>query len=373
MPRICRLAASYSQRHHRALLLTASAASWLWFAAPAPAADAAWTYDVDVLVSDGSVPADFTDPHLKNPWGVAFNPFGFNWVANNHTGSSTLYDGKGQANSLVVSIPGVNGEEAGEPTGIVFSGGTDFVVTDGAKRGPARFIFAGEDGTITGWSPEVNLNEAVVAVDRSGQEAAYFGLAIGGSGTGHRLYATNFHSGRVEIFDGTFKRVFLPGAFVDPRLPAGYAPFGIQNVNGDIVVTFAKRLPGEDDEATGKGLGIVDVFDADGHFISRVAAFGELNAPWGIALAPRSFGKFGGALLIGNFGDGTIHAYDMRDGTFLGKLHRPSGRVLRIDGLWGMAFGNGLLDQPTDTLYFAAGVRDEKGGAYGAIREHAAD
>jgi uncharacterized protein (TIGR03118 family) len=144
-------------------------------------------------------------------------------------------------------------------------------------------------------------------------------------------------------------------------------------VGGDIVVTFAKRLPGEDDEATGKGLGIVDLFDADGRLISRVASFGELNAPWGVALAPRSFGHFGGALLIANFGDGTINAYDMRNGMFLGRLRGGDGKALRVDGLWGIAFGNGLLDQPTNTLFFAAGVKDEEGGAYGAIKAHDAD
>ena len=160
------------------------------------AGEASWAYDVDVLVSDGSVPADFTDPHLKNPWGVAFNPFGFDWVAHNHTGTSTLYDGRGKANTLVVTIPGVNGEEVGEPTGIVYSGGTDFVVSDGTREGPARFLFAGEDGTITGWAPDVNLNQAIVAVDRSEQQAVYMGLAIGGKGVGHRLYATNPRSRR---------------------------------------------------------------------------------------------------------------------------------------------------------------------------------
>jgi uncharacterized protein (TIGR03118 family) len=241
------------------------------------------------------------------------------------------------------------------------------------KQGPARFLFAGEDGTITGWSPEVNLNEAIVAVDNSAQHAVYMGIALGGNGAGHRLYAANFHSGHVEVYDGSFKRIFPPNAFNDPRLPAGYAPFGIQNVNGDIVVTFARRLPDEDDEMTGQGLGIVDLFDADGRMISRIASFGQLNAPWGIALAPASFGRFGGALLVGNFGDGTINAYDMHRGTFLGKLRRSDGRPVQIDGLWGIAFGNGLLSQPTNTLYFAAGVNDEEGGAYGAITAHAAD
>jgi len=359
--------------NYRICSLAIAAFGFLWLAPPSVAQDAGWAYDVDVLVSDGSVPANFTDPNLKNPWGLAFNPFAFDWVANNHTGTSTLYDGLGNAAPLVVKIPGVNGEEVGEPTGIVYSGGTDFVVTDGVKKGPARFMFAGENGTITGWSPDVNLNEAIVAINHSGQHAVYLGLAIGGNGAGHRLYAANFHSNRVEMYDGNFQRIFSSGAFVDPSVPAGYGPFGIQNVGGDIVVAFAKHAPGEDDEMAGKGLGIVDLFDADGRLISRVASFGELNAPWGIALAPRSFGRFGGALLIGNFGDGTINAYDMRSGTFLGKLRRPSGKAVRIDGLWGIAFGNGVLSQPTNTLYFAAGVKDENGGAYGAIKAHAAD
>jgi len=347
--------------------VAAAALALMWFAAPGHAAGA---YDVHMLVSDGSVPAKFTDHNLKNPWGITFNPQGFDWVANNHSGTSTLYDGNGVANSLIVSIPGVNGEEAGEPTGIVFSGGTDFVVNDGAKQGAARFIFAGEDGVITGWSPDVNLNQAIVAINRSGQGASYKGLAIGGNGTAHRIYATNFSSRSVEVFDGNFKRVSLPGAFVDPQVPAGYAPFGIQNVNGDIIVTYARRMHAADDETAGKGLGIVDLFDADGRFISRLASFGELNAPWGVALAPRSFGTFGGALLIGNFGDGTINAYDMRTGNFLGKLRRANGNAVKIEGLWGISFGNGLLNQPTNTLYFAAGVHDEAGGAYGSITVH---
>jgi len=357
----------------RGRIALAATSAFFWLATPSMAADAGWSYDVDVLVSDGSVPANFTDPHLKNPWGVAFNPFGYAWVANNHTGTSTLYDGRGKANPLVVTIPGVNGEEAGEPTGIVFSGGTDFVVSDGSKSGPARFLFAGENGTITGWAPDVNLTQAIVAVDRSAQHASYKGLAIGGNGVAHRLYAANFHSGRVEMFNDAFKRLVFADAFVDPRLPAGCAPFGIQDVGGDIVVTYAKRQPGGDDEMAGKGLGIVDVFDPDGRFISRIATGGELNAPWGVVLAPRSFGHFGGALLIGNFGDGTINAYDMSNGTFLGQLRGVDGKSVKIDGLWGLAFGNGLLNQPTNTLYFAAGVKDEEGGAYGAITMHAAD
>ena len=269
-----------------------AALSFLWLATPSVAADGQLGLRRRRARLGWQRAGELHRPAPQESLGYRIQPFGFDWVANNHTGTSTLYDGRGKANPLVVTIPGVNGEEAGEPTGIVFSGGTDFVVSDGTKNGPARFLFAGENGTITGWAPDVNLNQAIVAVDRSAQHAVYTGLAIGGNGIAHRLYAANFHSGHVEVFNGAFKRLVFPDAFVDPRLPAGYAPFGIQNVGGDIVVTFAKRLPGEDDEMAGKGLGVVDVFDPDGRFISRVATGGELNAPWGVALAPPQLRAF---------------------------------------------------------------------------------
>ena len=313
------------------------------------------------------MPSDFVDHNLKNPWGITFNPFGFVWVANNHTGTSTLYDGTGQANPLVVTIPAENGEETGNPTGIVYSGGEDFVVTVGAKSGPARFMFAAESGHIYAWAPTVDLTHATSVVDRSDRHAVYMGLAIGGNGRQHRIYAADFHNGRVDVFDDSFTRVNIAGAFVDPNLPEHFYPFGIQNVNGDIVVTYAQREEDEDDETAGPGLGIVDLYSARGRLISRIATRGHLNAPWGVALAPRSFGRLGGSLLIGNFGDGTINAYDMRSGAFIGTLRHSDGRVLRMEGLWGIAFGNGIMEQPTNTLFFAAGVKDEEGGAYGKI------
>lgn len=335
-------------------------------ASTAPA-DPMTHYESHVLVSDGSVPADHTDPNLVNAWGVAFNPTAVVWVANNHTGTSTLYDGAGVANALVVSIPPVNGEETGSPTGIVFSGGNDFVVASGGKSGPARFIFAAEDGTLSAWSPSVDVTHAITVADRSAHDAVYKGLALGGNGAGHLLYATDFHNGHVDVFDGAFHPVAVPGNFADPKLPAGYAPFGIQNVSGDIVVTFAKREAEGDDEMAGQGLGIVDVFDANGVLVQRIATHGQLNAPWGIALAPPSFGRYGGALLIGNFGDGTINAFDMRSGNYMGTLRNSDGRPLQVDGLWGLAFGNGVLGQKTNTLFFAAGPNDEEGGSYGMI------
>jgi uncharacterized protein (TIGR03118 family) len=330
-------------------------------------ADDASFYEQHILVSDGSVGADHVDPNLVNAWGVAFNPTGFVWVADNGTGTSTLYDGAGHANALVVTIPAVNGDETGNPTGIVFSGGSDFVVSSGGKSGPARFVFAAENGTLSAWSPTVDATHAIVMADRTGQGAVYKGLAIGGNGSGHLLYATDFHNGRVDVFDGSFQLVTAAGGFRDPQLPMGYAPFGIQNVNGDIVVTFARRQAQGDDEMAGRGLGIADIFDPDGRLVSRVATRGQLNAPWGIALAPPSFGRYGGALLIGNFGDGAINAFDMRTGNFMGTLRGTDGRPLHVEGLWGMAFGNGVLGQNTNTLFFAAGPHDEAGGAYGMI------
>ena len=324
------------------------------------------------LVSNGAFPANFTDPHLKNAWGVAFNPQGFVWVADADGNVSTLYDGTGQPSPqqvpLVVAVPGPDGTP-GNPTGIVFSGGNDFAVTKGGVTGFARFIFATEQGNLAGWAPNVDATHAIfVPKDPADtEEASYKGLALSGNGTTHLLYAANFLQARVDVFDGAFKRVTVPGRFRDPRLPAHYAPFGIQAINGDIYVTYAKQDESGDEEVQGQGLGFVDVFDPDGRLLRRVASRGALNAPWGLALAPASFGKFGGALLVGNFGDGTINAYGPRTGTWLGSLRDASGKRIRVDGLWGMQFGNGLLNQKTNQLFYAAGPNEEEDGVYGVI------
>lgn len=323
-------------------------------------------YDNHVLVSDGSVGADFTDPNLVNAWGVVFNPTAFAWVNAADSGKAVLYDGTGTPQPLVVTIPGPNGE-MGNPTGIVFSGGTDFVVTNGTANGPARFIFATENGTIAGWAPNVNINNAFTAVDNTGTAASYKGLALSGDGTTHLLYAADFHNARVDVFDGAFKPVQTAGGFVDPGLPRGYAPFGIQAINGDIYVTYGKQDRDAEEEVKGQGLGVVNVFDAEGNFVRRFVTRGALNAPWGLALAPTSFGEFGGAVLIGNFGDGYINAYGPRSGRFLGTLRGADHRRIHIDGLWGMAFGNGVQQQKTNALFYAAGPNDESGGAYGVV------
>ena len=345
--------------------------------------DGGWNqhfYETHVLVSDGSVPADFTDPNLVNAWGLAFNPQAVVWIADNGTGKSTLYDGTGKPVALVVSIPPGPGETQGSPTGIVFSGGADFVVKGTtaagvAATGPARFIFVTESGQISGWAPNVNTATTFVAVDNSAgggsSRAIYKGLALGGNGTTHLLYAADFHNARVDVFDGTFKPVTLaPGAFTDPHMPRGFAPFNVQTINGDVFVAYAKQDADAEDEIAGQGLGFVDEFDPNGKLVKRVVERWALNAPWGLALAPASFGRFGGALLVGNFGDGTINAFSPITGHFLGSLRDSHGHRIRIDGLWGIAFGNGVLGQETNALYAAAGPGDEEHGSYTVIHAH---
>ncbi len=356
----------------RSMVLIAAIGLLLMGAVPAAADShgkrAANAYTVTNLVSDGVVPALHTDENLVNGWGITAGPTTPWWVANNGTDTSTLYDGTGAARPLVVSVPGA-------PTGTVFNGTADFVVSAGGGSGPARFLFATEGGMVEGWNPGVppppTSTQAQVGADRSNVGAIYKGLAIGQVGTANYLYATDFHNGRIDVFDGMFALQSWPGAFRDRHLPHGYAPFGIQNLGGRLFVTYAKQDAAAEDEIAGRGRGFVDVFGTDGRFQGRVASRGDLNAPWGLAWAPAGFGRFSGDLLVGNFGDGRIHAYrwDAREhewdeaGTLRGTNHRP----ISIDGLWGIGFGNGSASGPTTTLYFAAGPDDEAHGLFGSI------
>jgi len=320
------------------------------------------------LVSDGFIAAEHTDPNLVNSWGVAFNPFGFVWVADADAGVSTLYDGNGNVQSLVVAIPSPTASTGGEPTGIVFNASTGFVVSKNGVSGPSRFIFATEQGVIAGWAPNVNPTKAIRAVNNSATGANYKGLALSAGGNGQLLYATDFFHARIDVFNSAFQPVQLaPGAFTDPNIPKGFAPFGIQAIGGDIYVTYAKQDASMTDEVVGAGLGYVDVYTPKGKLIRRVASRGSLNAPWGIALAPARFGFFSNALLIGNFGDGRINAYEPVFSFPMGPLRDRHFHPIEIEGLWGIAFGNGFADQPVNTLFFASGPDDEEHGLYGRL------
>jgi len=329
------------------------------FASPAGAKDPN-AYTVRNLVSDGTVPAEHTDPLLVNGWGIAFNPKGFVWVADNGSGASTLYDGNGVKNSLEVSIPN------GAPTGITFNTTHDFAVSNGTTSGVAPFIFVTENGIVAGWSPGVDLHHAIAMVDNSDTTGAiYKGVAIANNGSANFIFATDFHNGVIDVFDKSFTQVTLPaGAFTDPRLPPGFAPFGIANIGGNLYVTYAKQDAERVDDVHGPGLGFVDVFDANGKLLTRLVSRGHLDAPWGLALAPAGFGRLSKTLLVGNFGDGTINAYDQVSGAYRGTLKMANHRPIVIDGLWGMAFGNDLNSQPSTTLFAAAGPNDERSGLY---------
>jgi len=326
-------------------------------------------YQQHNLVSDLAGSADVNDPNLVNPWGLAFNPFGPAWVADNGTGVSTLYDGSGTPNSLVVQIPSPNAASGGHPTGIVFNGSAQFVLTAGGVSGVSRFIFATEEGVIAAWSPTVDRNNALRVIDNSTATAAvYKGLALSANGTGSLLYAADFRNNRIDVFDGAFSPVTLSaGAFTDPNLPAGFAPFGIQAINGNIYVAYAMQAADRFDNVEGAGLGFVNVFGPNGEFIKRLVSQGSLNAPWGMALAPAGFGEFGDRLLVGNFGDGAINVYDIATGQFAGQLVDANASPIRIDGLWALVFGNGFANQPVNTLFFTAGPNSERNGLYGRI------
>lgn len=328
-------------------------------------------YIVHNLVSDQAGVADHQDLNLKNGWGIVFGPTNPVWVSDNTTGVATVYDGNGNPiltgnppQPLVVTIPG------GVPTGITFNpSGTDFQITCGTPpaSAPALFLWATENGTIAAWRGACG-STAVTIPTTATPNGVYKGIAIAGDGAmDFRLFAADLFNGKIQVFDHNFMPTTAPGGFVDPNLPPGFAPFNILSLQGNLYVSYAFHVAGDHDETPGPGLGIVDVFDADGFLIERVATGGKLNAPWGMAFAPADFGKFSGMLLVGNFGDGTINAFDTKNNTFAGQLRTGNGHVLAIDGLWGIAFGNNFRAQPANTLFFAAGPNDESDGLYGTI------
>lgn len=327
------------------------------------------------LVSDGFVPADHINSDVVNAWGLVSGPTTPWWIVDNGTGKSTLYNVATGTFPLTVMVPGVGGEE-GNPTGIVFNGGSGFLVNNGAGTSAARFIFASEDGTISAFRG-VPVVTVVPNAQAPAHGAIYKGLAIDSDTNGQFLYATDFHNGAVDIFDASFHAVTIPGAFTDPTLPAGFAPFGIQNIAGTIYVTYALQDEDKEDDVAGPENGFVDAFTTTGVFIRRVASMGELNSPWGLALAPADFGRFSGDLLVGNFGDGRIHAFDpgtlTSNGEFeaVGLLHSAAGKPIQIDGLWALQFGHGTsatsANGLTNTLFFTAGPAEEEHGLFGSI------
>jgi uncharacterized protein (TIGR03118 family) len=324
------------------------------------------SFKATALVSDGAVSAPHTDPNLKNAWGVAFNPKGFVWVADNATNLATLYDGNGVPQSLVVTIPaGTNGAAA--PTGIVFNGTQSFSVTQNGKSGIAAFIFAGEGGTIAAWAPAVGPTNAFTMHDDGTGGAVYKGLALAANNGNNFLYATDFHNNKIDVFDTNFTKVTMPGGFKDSAIPAGFAPFGIALIGSNLFVTYAMQDADKHDDVAGAGEGMVDVFDTAGNLKQHFATGAPLNAPWGIAQAPSNFGTLSGAILIGNFGDGALNAFDASSGKSMGPVMASNGSAIVQNGLWGIAFGNNLSNQPSNTLFFAAGPNDEADGVYGRI------
>ena len=309
------------------------------------------------LVSDQPGVAPNTDPNLVNAWGLTSGPTTPWWVADNGTDKSTLYRGSdGQPQALVVDVHNA-------PTGTVFNPTTGFALPTG---GSARFLFDTEEGKVLGWNPAQGTT-AVVVADLN-DDAIYKGLAIAATSAGPRLYAADFHNAKVDVFDGSFTPV--DGGFVDPSLPSGYAPFGIQTIGDRVFVTYAQQDADAEDEVAGQGRGFVDAYDLAGNLVERVAQHGQLNAPWGLALAPSSFGRFAGDLLVGNFGDGQINAYaELGNGHFAhrGELRDSSGKSLSIDGLWALQFGQGGNNGPAGTLFFTAGPDDENHGLFGQI------
>ncbi|HJT59384.1 MAG TPA: TIGR03118 family protein [Ktedonobacteraceae bacterium] len=320
------------------------------------------------LVSNIPGTAPITDPNLVNPWGISFSPSGPFWISDNGTGLSTLYDGQGNIQPLVVTIPPAAGGMTGTPTGTVYNGNSnDFVVSKKHKSGGSIFLFDTEDGTLSGWNPNVDPTNAIRAVDNSSSGAVYKGLVIASNQSGTFLYAANFHAGTVDVFDKNFAPAKLSGSFSDPNLPKGYAPFGIQNIGSDILVTYAKQDKAKHDDVPGKGHGFVDVFDTNGNLIKRLISHGQLNSPWGLAMAPADFGIFSNDLLVGNFGNGHINAYDPNSGAFLGTIMNSKGKAIKISGLWGLMFGNGGQGGQPNQLFFTAGLHHEADGLFGMI------
>lgn len=321
-------------------------------------------HQTDLVTDDASLVPDaqLVDPNLHNPWGLALGPTTPLWVADNNAASATLYSIPPGGMSvtkvpLVVSIPGGRPStgDGPSPTGQVFNGGSGF--------GGARFIFSSESGQITAWKP---ADGSTAELEYSSPTAVYKGLTMATGFEGTFLYASNFHDGTVDVFNGNFQKVSLLGGFRDPSLPAGYAPFGIQAMNGFVYVSYALQNDERHDDVAGAGHGFIDIYTPDGFRVERLASGGNLNSPWGMALAPAGFGNLGGRLLVGNFGDGHISVFHPLAPLSFGQLIDEQGQPIAIEGLWGLHFGTATTGG-TQTLLFSAGINDEQDGLVGSI------
>ena len=346
-----------------AIMLSLASAAALWAAGMVPA-NAETLFNEINLISDGAVPAKLVDPNLINPWGIAMSPTSPFWISDNGTGLATIYsvplnNSTPTKLGLTVTIPPAFGSPPSAPTGQVFNGGGGFKLSNGS---PAVFLFDSEDGAISGWNGGTN---AEIAVNHSGMNSVYKGLAI--DPTDSFLFATDFHNSDIEEYNSSWTQINAPGSFTDPNLPAGYAPFNVAVINGDLYVTYALQDAAKHDDVAGPGHGFVDIYNLDGTLDKRFISRGELNSPWGLLIAPPSFGTFAGDLLVGNFGDGMIDAYNATTGAFVDFLRGPDGKPIDITDLWALSLGNGGAAGSPNSLYFTAGLVDEGAGLFGSL------
>jgi uncharacterized protein (TIGR03118 family) len=349
----------------RALLpmaVTIAAAVFCSAAAPADAAPKDSRFIQVNAVSDQPGVAPIFDPLLVNPWGLALSPTSPIWAANNVSGTATLYRGGGGGTpftKVALEVTVVNGA----PTGQVFNSTTGFQVSTPLGPRPAAFIFDSQTGDVTGWNP---ANGSTAVVGAHSDEAIYTGLTMLQTSGGPFLLAADFHHARIDVFDSNWNRIDVGSAFTDPDLPAGYAPFNVQVLGGAVYVAYALQGEGGEEEVAGHNRGFVDKYTDFGQTVKRIASRGNLNAPWGLAIAPTSFGKYAGALLVGNFGDGKIGAYT-DSGEYLGFLRNADNEVIAIDGLWALQPGT-AASGGTDAIWFSAGPDEETHGLLGVLR-----
>ena len=310
-------------------------------------------YQLKNLVSNQVGAAGHIDPLMVNAWGLAYGPGGPFWISDQGSGWSTLYNGQGVAKSLQISVPSASGAGPGSPTGIVFNGSSDFQI----QGWNTFFLFATLDGTISGWSPQTNPNSAIIEVNNSATGAVYTGLAITSKASGNFLYAADVVNNKVDVYDGSFNFV---KSFTDSSLPAGFAPFGIQDIGGLVYVAFAN--------SAGPG-GAIDIFQEDGTFVRQLAQGSPLNQPWGFAVAPKNFGKLSNTLLVSNnTNSGTINSFNLVTGQYVGTIRDPNGKNIVVDQLWGIEFGGGTANNGrTNQLFFTAGPHNNLTGTFGVI------